>query len=280
MDSIKSNIEKIPSIIIVVCGIAVLCTLFLSSCKRPEVLDNSTLVNSARNVALTFGPAYVPYFNGAIISDIKIFTKDIYGGGRPQIRKQIGRKFYTVTFTYDSTAVKFDFGFAARVRIWKDTGEPLDVIFGNGMGRNFLFLSFKEQTDHSAKKRIKEVPDFIDMVPLEIEKEPENIWNSNADNKQDSLSTRDFLTNTEKEKIKELASQVPDSIRNSFASLVNKWNIAIDHNPKTRYSASTYSIYESSEAGIQKNSCSIDSDGFITIRSVGGSVAVSDTARP
>lgn len=50
------------SIIIVVWGIAVLCTLFLSSCKRPEVLDNSTLVNSARNVALTFGPAYVPFF--------------------------------------------------------------------------------------------------------------------------------------------------------------------------------------------------------------------------
>ena len=47
---------------IVVWGIAVLCTLFLSSCKRPEVLDNSTLVNSARNVALTFGPAYVPFF--------------------------------------------------------------------------------------------------------------------------------------------------------------------------------------------------------------------------
>ena len=47
---------------IVAWGIAVLCTLFLSSCKRPEVLDNSTLVNSARNVALTFGPAYVPFF--------------------------------------------------------------------------------------------------------------------------------------------------------------------------------------------------------------------------
>lgn len=37
---------------------------------------------------------------------------------------------------------------------------------------------------------------------------------------------------------------------------------------------------ESSEAGIQTSSCSIDSDGFITIRSVGGSAAVSDTARP
>lgn len=38
-----------------------------------------------------------------------------------------------------------------------------------------------------------------------------------------------------------MASQVPDSIRNRFANLVDKWNIAIDHNPKTRYSASTYS---------------------------------------
>lgn len=83
--------------------------------------------------------------------------------------------------------------------------------------------------------------DSIVKVPLQTVHEPENIWNSNADNKQDSLSTRDFLTNTEKEKIKELASQVPDSIRNRFAVLVDKWNFAIDHNPKTLYSASTYS---------------------------------------
>ena len=86
--------------------------------------------------------------------------------------------------------------------------------------------------------------DSIVKVLLQTVHEPESIWNSNADNKQDSLSTRDFLTNTEKEKIKELASQVPDSIRNRFASLVDKWNIAIDHNPKMRYSASTYSYTE------------------------------------
>ena len=234
--------KKILSIMIVVWGIAVLCTLFLSSCKRPEVLDNSTLVNSARNVALTFGPAYVPYFKEANVSDVQVFKKEDYGGdSRPQIRKQIGRKFYTVTFTYDSTAVKFDFGFAARVRIWKDTGEPLDVIFGNGWGRNFLFKTFVEQTNHSPNDYEKVASDSIVKVPLQTVHEPENIWNSNADNKQDSLSTRDFLTNTEKEKIKELASQVPDSIRNRFANLVDKWNFAIDHNPKTLYSASIHS---------------------------------------
>lgn len=42
----------------------------------------------------------------------------------------------------------------------------------------------------------------------------------------------------------------------------------------------TSSDGENSEAGIQTSSCSIDSDGFITIRSAGGSAAVSDTARP
>ena len=193
-------------------------------------------------MALTFGPAYVPFFKEANVSDVQVFKKKDYGGdSRPQIRKQIGRKFYTVTFTYDSTAVKFDFGFAARVRIWKDTGEPLDVIFGNGWGRNFLFKTFVEQTNHSPNDYEKVASDSIVKVPLQTVHEPESIWNSNADNKQDSLSTRDFLTNTEKEKIKELASQVPDSIRNRFANLVDKWNIAIDHNPKTRYSASTYS---------------------------------------
>lgn len=91
--------KKIPSIMIIVWGIAVLCTLFLSSCKRPEVLDNSTLINSARNMALTFGPAYVPFFKEANVSDVQVFKKKDYGGDRrPQIRKQIGRKFYTVTF--------------------------------------------------------------------------------------------------------------------------------------------------------------------------------------
>ena len=180
--------KKILSIMIVVWGIAVLCTLFMSSCKRPEVLDNSTLVNSARNVALTFGPAYVPFFKEANVSDVQVFKKKDYGGdSRPQIRKQIGRKFYTVTFTYDSTAVKFDFGFAARVRIWKDTGEPLDVIFGNGWGRNFLFKTFVEQTNHSPNDYEKVASDSIVKVPLQTVHEPESIWNSNADNKQDSL---------------------------------------------------------------------------------------------
>lgn len=84
--------KKIPSIIIVVWGIAVLCTLFLSSCKRPEVSDNSTLVNSARNVALTFGPAYVPFFKEANVSDVQVFKKEDYEDCFLEIQKQFRRK--------------------------------------------------------------------------------------------------------------------------------------------------------------------------------------------
>ena len=83
---------------IVVWGIAVLCTLFLSSCKRPEVLDNSTLVNSARNVALTFGPAYVPFFKEANVSDVQVFKKKDYGDCFPEIKKTDRKKVLYCNF--------------------------------------------------------------------------------------------------------------------------------------------------------------------------------------
>lgn len=76
---------------IVAWGIAVLCTLFLSSCKRPEVLDNSTLVNSARNVALTFGPAYVPFLKRLTYRMFK-FLKEGLRRRQPPSNKKTDRK--------------------------------------------------------------------------------------------------------------------------------------------------------------------------------------------
>ena len=52
--------------------------------------------------------------------------------------------------------------------------------------------TFVEQTNHSPNDYEKVASDSIVKVPLQTVHEPENIWNSNADNKQDSLSTRDF----------------------------------------------------------------------------------------
>ncbi len=91
--------KKIPSIIIVVWGIAVIMyTILLSSCKRPEVLDNSTLVNSARNVALTFGPAYVPYFKEANVSDVQVFKKEGLRGQPPSNKKTDRKKVLYCNF--------------------------------------------------------------------------------------------------------------------------------------------------------------------------------------
>ena len=181
------EMRKVLFIIVFVGGMMSLYAQSLKLNKYFEDSDKKTLIRTAKNVALTFGPAYVPFFKEANVSDVQVFKKEDYGDSRPQIRKQIGRKFYTVTFTYDSTAVKFDFGFAARVRIWKDTGEPLDVIFGNGWGRNFLFKTFVEQTNHSPNDYEKVASDSIVKVPLQTVHEPEVIWNDNSDKQDERL---------------------------------------------------------------------------------------------
>ena len=148
--------------------------------KRSDICKKEILTTTAMNVANTFGPAYIPFFKDAEISEIRIFQKDDYGDKQRKIRKQIGRAYYEVTFTYDTTAVRFAFNYAAKVRIWKDNGEPLDVIFGNGMGRNFLFKSFKKQTKHYKKKKPM-TTHLIEQVPLQTEKAPKSIWKIKAE---------------------------------------------------------------------------------------------------
>lgn len=125
----------------------------------------TSLIATAKNVAATFGPAYVPYFKDSKIS-AHVFQRNDYGDNHRKIRKRIGREYFEITFSYDTTTVRFAFDYAAKVRIWKDTGEPLDVIFGNGMGRNFFFKSFKKQSKRSV----------IHHVPLQIEKKQKSIW--------------------------------------------------------------------------------------------------------
>jgi uncharacterized protein YfaA (DUF2138 family) len=169
--------KKTFFILSIILGVMALNAQSLTSSRTAEVSNKEILIETAKNVAMTYGPEYVPFFKDAKISEAQVFNKEDYGDSFPEIRKQIGRKYYTITFTYDSTSVKFAFDYAAKVRIWKDTREPMDVIFGNGMGRNFLFRNLKKQANHSAKKRKKMEHGLIETVPLQTEKEPENIWN-------------------------------------------------------------------------------------------------------
>ena len=53
-----------------------------------EVCQKDALITVARSVANTFGPAYVPFFKGAEISEMRIFQKDDYGDNHRKIRKE------------------------------------------------------------------------------------------------------------------------------------------------------------------------------------------------
>lgn len=115
----------------------------------------SYLVKTAREVSETFGPGYTEYFKAPILSDVQVFDENLYGNA-PEMQKHIGREYYTITFPYDTAQVRMEFNFAARVNIWKDNGQPMDVIFGNGYGRNFFFLTYRQQTEN--KDSIRQVP--------------------------------------------------------------------------------------------------------------------------
>lgn len=65
-----------------------------SSCA--DVCQKDALITVARSVANTFGPAYVPFFRGAEISEMRIFQKDDYGDNHRKIRKQFGKAYYEV----------------------------------------------------------------------------------------------------------------------------------------------------------------------------------------
>ena len=46
----------------------------------------------------------------------------------------MGRAFYTIIYWYDKTKERLEEDFAAKVKIWADTGEPASVLFGCNYG--------------------------------------------------------------------------------------------------------------------------------------------------
>lgn len=58
------------------------------------------------------------------------------------------------------------------------------------------------------------------------------------------ISPIDTLTMEERRRGREIAAQVPDSVKTQFSFLLYKWNYAIAHNHKTLLSSNTYSYTE------------------------------------
>lgn len=108
------------------------------------------LVSTAIQVSNTFGPDYK--INDATKVEISGPFKFASDDNRPEIQKNNGREFYVVTFLPQDTT-SFDYGYLSKVSIWSD-GQPQNVTFGNGYGRNFLFSSFEAQKKHTDIKKI------------------------------------------------------------------------------------------------------------------------------
>lgn len=104
--------------------------------KMNEKERTNYMVKLAREVSDNFGPGWI---QGDIITSVSpIQEYDGDGDTRERTKPHIGRKYYKVTFIYDETTKK-EVGrwFASYVRIWEDSGEPMDVIFGNHYGKTF-----------------------------------------------------------------------------------------------------------------------------------------------
>ena len=68
--------KKIIFILSVILGTVALYAQSLNSSKRSEAFSKSSLIETAKNVAMTYGPAYVAYFKSANVSDCLLYTSD------------------------------------------------------------------------------------------------------------------------------------------------------------------------------------------------------------
>ena len=118
--------------------------------KMSESDREEYLISVGKEVTKAFGPNYYREFEQPIISKEEIFENN---DTRLKIQKNLGRKYYSVTFLYDPTKERLIWEHASKVFIWKDSGKPMGVVFGNGHGVHFLLESYKKRL--RSKNRIK-----------------------------------------------------------------------------------------------------------------------------
>jgi len=92
---------------------------------------DSLLIATAKEAVLKYGPDYYREYIPPVISKGKYPPK----GPNNSDGKNAGRDYYQVTFLYDKAEEELSCDFAAKVRIWANTGCLYDVIFSNGWGR-------------------------------------------------------------------------------------------------------------------------------------------------
>lgn len=115
------------------------------------------LINLSREVVMNFGPDYYREYKMPTVSEVKVFHDST--NHRPEILRNIGRKYYRVTYLYDKAKELFACNYAAQVDIWADDGEPKNVQFGSGWRIEFA--------GHPYRKWVKEGIKNNEKVPFQ-----------------------------------------------------------------------------------------------------------------
>lgn len=123
----------------------------VTNLKQMNVLErHAYLEKKAREIIKNFGPDYNRDSIAPIISNDThtfFYDKDERSVS-PEIEhilvRNNGRQYYEVICPYDTLKEKLSWGFAAKIKIWEDDGQPLEIIFGNGIGKNFFSRSYNE----------------------------------------------------------------------------------------------------------------------------------------
>lgn len=114
----------------------------LSRMDRDE--RNAYLERTAREVTANFGPDYIKDGMTVRISDKKTFRTNKYIQDIPEYKIIDGKQYYSVTLVYNQELEKQPFTIASVTEILVDDGQPLSVMFGGGVGVEFIRHPYAE----------------------------------------------------------------------------------------------------------------------------------------
>lgn len=145
-----------------------LCCIFSQEVdlrKMNEADRTKYLTQKAKEVTKNFGPEYYRKDSKPMITEGVYqaqYDNEIY-------TKHNGREYYVVTFPYDKKKELFEWNYTSQVEIWKDTGEPLRVMFGNGWGKHFFSMSYKKWIEIGVEEDDK-------IIYQQVELDTRSIW--------------------------------------------------------------------------------------------------------
>ena len=132
--------------------------------EMTEKERNEYLVNLAREVSENIAPEWL---QGDVVPKVSSKQKYFSTNKRPDIQRNVGREFYSVTFYYDeATKAKLKYDYATRVRIWADNGEVEGIMTGEDWGRVFHETSYEQMKQRGIKR--EEQMSFVPLQPSVI----------------------------------------------------------------------------------------------------------------